>query len=418
MTRTTRKLVAALGASSATALATTAALAQPIVTDPSVRPRQSTPAPTPAPAADSAPTGVRVIQLGADGKPIPEPAPADSGFYYDDGASPYDDEPQVIRYGPTPELHVVRSGDTLWDICFYYFNDPWQWPKVWSYNAQVTNPHWIYPGDLIRLIPRGLFMSQQPDPTGTGDGGDGTGTEPSDTVPAPARRFGVSLKQTAFVEQSDLETSMKIDGSVDDKELLASGDAVYISYPKGKAPKVGTTYSIYTADHEVKDKGSYVRILGTVTVREVKKDKRARGVIREANTEIERGALVGPLVRELKTVPPVAPKVNAAGEIIALLTRDQLVGEGEVVFIDLGEKSGLEVGNRMNVVRRGDALSESSGKAKDVGKNDTRFPTRALGEVVIVEVGPKMSIGLVTLSVQEMGVGDRVLMQLPKTTPE
>jgi hypothetical protein len=141
-------------------------------------------------------------------------------------------------------------------------------------------------------------------------------------------------------------------------------------------------------------------------------------VIREANSEIERGALVGPLVRELKTVPPVAPKVNAAGEIIALLTRDQLVGEGEVVFIDLGEKSGLEVGNRMNVVRRGDALSESSGKAKDVGKNDTRFPTRALGEVVIVEVGPKMSIGLVTLSVQEMGVGDRVLMQLPTPAPE
>jgi hypothetical protein len=52
------------------------------------------------------------------------------------------------------------------------------------------------------------------------------------------------------------------------------------------------------------------------------------------------------------------------------------------------------------------AQSEST-----VGQDDRRFPARALGEVVIVQVGDKVSVALVTLAVQEMSVGDNVMMQ-------
>jgi hypothetical protein len=74
-------------------------------------------------------------------------------------------------------LHVVRRGDTLWDICFLYFNDPWQWPKIWSYNPQITNPHWIYPGDLVRLLPRGVFAQLPAEPERDG--------APPPTPPSP-----------------------------------------------------------------------------------------------------------------------------------------------------------------------------------------------------------------------------------------
>ena len=46
-----------------------------------------------------------------------------------------------------------------------------------------------------------------------------------------------------------------------------------------------------------------------------------------------------------------------------------------------------------------------------IGQDNRTFPARSLGEVVIVEVGDNISIGLVTLSVQEMSVGDMVMMQ-------
>jgi hypothetical protein len=388
-----------------------AAVAQPTVTDPSRRPTR--PAPPPAPAAPAAPATppIKIIRLDQSGQPIEEPTVDPGAFYYDDGSGQMYEEPQTIHFGPTPQHHVVRSGDTLWDISWFYFNDPWQWPKVWSYNPQITNPHWIYPADLVRLYPQGQFVTEPtPEPGGDGNGGGATEPDP-DPLPTPVRRTGVNLRQTAFVEQSDLETAMRIDGSVEDKQLLATGDLVYVSYPENRPPKVGNSYSVYLADQEVAGHGAYVRILGRVRIDEVKKKRRAKATIMHATAEIERGALVGKLVTEIKTVPPVPARKDLTGEIIAMLHRDQLIGEGEVIFVNLGEKSGIEVGNRMFVIRRGDAFKPESTPDALVGQDDDRFPQRALGQIIIVEVGRNMSIALVTLSVQEMQIGDHVVMQ-------
>jgi hypothetical protein len=374
-----------------------------------------------------------VVIVGPDGK-VAGDAPAGGGIYYvppaggnaGAGAGVYEG-PDVVHAGPLPELHVVRSGDTLWDICWFYFNDPWQWPKIWSYNAQITNPHWIYPGDLVRLLPRGVFSQAPvaPDPEGTGNGGTGNGgtgngggARPPDPVPAPQRRIESSVTSTAFVEKEDLDRSITIEGALDEKVLLGTGDEVYLSYPQDRPPEVGKRYSIYVPGRPVKvgssDYGSYVRLLGTLEVISVKEGKRARGRIVDATMEIERGAKVGPLVTRFRNVPPVPPKVDLQGQIVAMLMRDQLIGDrGEVVFISLGKGSGLEVGNRMYVVRRGDAYPGQM--SNQIGADDRRFPARALGEIVIVEVGTRVSIGVVTLSVKEMSVGDLVMMQRPRS---
>jgi hypothetical protein len=392
-----------------------AALAQGPTVDPGGAPAEA-PAPPAAPAQPAAPATVIIPinpQTGQPLAPSNEPKPINpDGFYHYDGGLGGDDEPVVIHSGPTPELHVVRSGDTLWDICFYYFNDPWQWPKIWSYNAQITNPHWIYPGDLVRMVPRGLFVSSGLAPETVEEPVAAPATDPR---PAPARRVEVSLRQSAFVEQAELEQSIKIDGAVDEKELLSTGDQVYLTYPAGKPPKVGKRYSIYLEGGRVssggKAVGAYVRLLGSLEVVSVKKEKRARAVILEAHEEIERGAKVGPLLTTFKSVPPVAPKVDAQGAIVAMLSADQLIGQGEVVFLDIGSKAGVLIGNRLTVVRRGDAYPDARGASTNVGQDDRRFPSRALGEVVIVDVGKNISIGLVTLAVQEFGVGDLVMMQ-------
>jgi hypothetical protein len=366
---------------------------------------QATPPPAPAPAAAKP----NVVVVDKDGNIIDQTAPeaAESGYYISGGDQPAMTEPLEVHEGPAPELHVVRRGDTLWDISAYYFANPWEWPKVWSYNPQITNPHWIYPGDLVRLLPRGMFATSEPS---TQEPEAAPQPTPDQVLPAPARRLDVGIKQTAFVEKSDLDKSVTIDGGVDEKVLLGEGDTVYLSYPDGKPPKVGERYSVYRPGKQVKGGyGSYVQVLGTLEVVSVKQDKRARGVIVQANQEIERGAKVGPLVKTFKNVAPVAPKVDAQAPIVGLLTREQLIGDGEVVFVGLGKSSGVEVGNRMFVVRRGDALPPRM--SRETGQDDRRFPARALGEIVIVDVGEKVSIGLVTLAVQEMGVGDLVMMQ-------
>jgi LysM domain-containing protein len=54
--------------------------------------------------------------------------------------------------GPDEIEHKVKKGDTLWDIAKEYLKDPFRWPEVFKRNSDIVeNPHWIYPGETIRI---------------------------------------------------------------------------------------------------------------------------------------------------------------------------------------------------------------------------------------------------------------------------
>jgi hypothetical protein len=388
----------------------TPALAQPEVRDYSDTPPPAAPGPAPAPAQP------QTIIIGPDGKVVAPPPTAPSGVIHYDGVFAGGDggeeETTVeLHGGATPELHVVRRGDTLWDICWYYFNDPWQWPKVWAYNAQITNPHWIYPGDLVRLLPKGFLSAVPIDDPGLEPETDPDARQPD--VVTPQRRLDVAVRQVAFIDKKHLDSSMFVVGAVEDKELLSTGDDIYVSYPEKQVPKVGDRYSVYAEDSRVerggKVHGSYVRILGEVQITSVKQGKRAQARITDTNAEMERGNRVGPLMRQFKSVPPVKNEVDLQGTIVAMLTQTQLIGQGEVVFMDLGKDTGIKPGNRLFVVRRGDAFDPDD--PEPVGQDDRAFPARILGEVVVIQVGPSLSVGLIDRITEEMGIGDLVMMR-------
>ncbi len=57
-----------------------------------------------------------------------------------------------VKAGPDEVVHVVKRGDTLWDLAKAYLKDPFRWPEVFQRNTDIVeNPHWIYPGETIRI---------------------------------------------------------------------------------------------------------------------------------------------------------------------------------------------------------------------------------------------------------------------------
>ena len=50
------------------------------------------------------------------------------------------------------DIYTIQSKDTLWDISKMLFGDPHYWPKLWSVNASIGNPHLIQPGYDLGFI--------------------------------------------------------------------------------------------------------------------------------------------------------------------------------------------------------------------------------------------------------------------------
>lgn len=50
------------------------------------------------------------------------------------------------------ENYTIQKGDTLWGISETFFGDGHFWPKVWSLNKGIANPHLIEPQNTIKFL--------------------------------------------------------------------------------------------------------------------------------------------------------------------------------------------------------------------------------------------------------------------------
>jgi hypothetical protein len=110
----------------------------------------------------------------------------------------------------------VQHGDTLWDITGYYFQNPWRWPAVWGHNPQITNPHWIFPGDQVRLVDHAeVRIAAAPSPRL-----DGRANVPVGRPRVP--RGTVFLREEAWAAPEDINASGSIYGAPEDNMMLAA----------------------------------------------------------------------------------------------------------------------------------------------------------------------------------------------------
>lgn len=326
-----------------------------------------------------------------------------------------------VRGGTNPNQHVVRKGDTLWAICDSYFQNPYQWPRIWSYNPQIQNPHWIYPGDQIRLRPGDNAVVTQT-LTGTPDASAGHIIDRRRQVPADT----IFLRSEAYIEDDNANWG-EVSGSREDKMFLGDYDEVYLRVSSNHELKVGQELTIYRPIRDA-GKGKLVAIQGTAKVDQWNgKDHIARARIVESLDVIERGASVGPLTRRYEVVPPQRNEAEVAAKVLASVVPHEVYGQNQVVFLDKGEDAGLKPGNRLFIARRGDAWHQSlttRSSARRIAlessspaaiepvpspRDASKLPEEVLAELRIINVRRNSAMAIVTASRREIEVGDEAV---------
>jgi hypothetical protein len=307
------------------------------------------------------------------------------------------------REAGMPEAHVVGKGETLSAVCERYFADPACWPRLWSENPQVTNPHWIFPGDVLRLRP------------GHRPVGPSTAPARASTMKVVGRQRqdsqSVLVREAGFIDTDALAESARLTGSREEKIMLSTGDQAYISFDKNKPMRAGERYSVFVADtaNPVRAPetgailGYLVRVYGDIVVDQITEKNVARGTLLDLVEPVERGYAVSPKVRVFKSVEPRPAVANVEARIIASFSPAILLAAENFVVLSRGVKDGLAVGNRIFVVRRGDGYRPLM---EGWAKPDMRFPKEVVAELWVMDAGETASVAWVARSSKELRIGE------------
>jgi LysM repeat protein len=296
------------------------------------------------------------------------------------------------------QTHTVVQGNTLWSLAQQYLGDPLLWPEIYRLNtAVVEDPHWIYPGEVLRLVPgEGVSAvpaqdtpgpvadagekpwEQQPDDQGgTPEGGlfpmMRQYSTPKETIRSYSEQNYRALRPSEFHGAGFLTEDQKLPfgrivARVQPMQITSITNAGHtklmgeleVSPPKGVTYEIGDTLLVVARESVIDDYGEALRPMGALVVQRL-----------DAGRPIARAVFLydavfpGQWLLPLEKFPG-ATKARAVpldggveAKILGWQGRQDLKLPQKYLFIDKGKTDGVALGDIFEV------RSRSGGYAQD-----------------------------------------------------
>jgi len=277
----------------------------------------------------------------------------------------------LITFAETREIkkHKVIKGDTLWDISKKELNDPFMWPSIWKENKWIANPHWIYPGQIIK-IPLYLIQKEKREeeavskPAAVYQEPAAVSQEPAVVSQEPAREEVKKeavriIKEHPLVNRNILIASGYIADTIpgvgqivdspSGQTIFGNEDIVYVAVDH--SAQVGEKFYVIKASDQVKHPitgkkiGYVISICGIAEIVKIKNGE-TMAKITKCFREIDIGDRLDSyydIELPMTTRHFRSPDIN--GMIVATGNNITYQSMLDIIYIDKGCKDGIEVGD-------------------------------------------------------------------------
>ena len=323
--------------------------------------------------------------------------------------------------------HVVRRGDTLWDIARHYLRDPFQWPRIFQLNRNlIRDPDLIYPDQRFALPgPFGLAAAPellgepiawtwQPERDSDAEPDVAVIPEPegvADTLMLDLRRpimLETEYRATPWMAPPARVAWVGRVARVADPtaqldrlpSMLRQFEQVHVG-SLSRTVLAGDSLQIVRVRDSVDRYGQIIQPLALLVVDSIAEDV-AIATVAKLYAVAHEGDLVitGVRVPEIPLGTVAAydvedREVAPVGRIIDWLEDEIMYGTSDIAFVDLGE----------GLVRLGDEL-EVFMPSRRVGSGGGVVPEEAVGRVQVVRIeGPMATVRVVSVQNTAMGAG-------------
>jgi LysM repeat protein len=177
----------------------------------------------------------------------------------------------------TEGVYTIKKGDTLWDISAKFLKDPFLWPKLWQKNPYITNPHWIYPGNPVRLSAFEEAKKEEPPRVieekprevkevkpEVAEVKEVKKVEPPPVVekkleviaekkPVEEKKVIPEIRSAGFIAGFDYKGIGVILDNKEGKNLMAEGDVLYLAFKTAETISIGNKYTVFRASDIIRD---------------------------------------------------------------------------------------------------------------------------------------------------------------------
>ena len=328
--------------------------------------------------------------------------------------------------------HVVKTGDTLWDLAGAYLSDPFLWPEIYRINTDVVeDPHWIYPGEVLQIpgpgeltvaadqplpVEQGVEDQRPVGPTIFARAQTGPSYRPRqltanrrvatpDDVERAAVREGEFIAAPWMDRDGGPEQHGRIVATAELPGIaqasypirLSPQDRIYVTLPRDVSAAVGERYLSYELGPAM-PQGQIVMPTGILIVEKPGTDEATLVRIERMFSEVKIGNRFIPLERiQLPTDARPAPvDLGVRGRVIWVASKAVLPSIQHYLLIDASRKDGVSLGDQFTLMQgrvefdRGVRLPEQPVALAQV----VRVTERGATVMIVDQVQPKVREGM------------------------